>query len=303
VRNRASETDLSEVNESVAFRGFGGMKINHRVCLAPLMFVIVGLFLSGSSKPVSGQPGGRPRPAPTSKTTSAGTPRSSFRPQNPHIELVRIPPGKFMMGSMNGFDNEKPVHEVTINYSFYMGKYEVTEAQWQAVMDNNPSQIKGCGANCPVEGVSWNEVQQFIRRLNQLNNGYTYRLPTEAEWEYACRAGTTGDYYAADVEKIGWDENNAGKKKHPVGQKKPNAFGLYDMSGNVSEYCMDRHHDNYNGAPIDGGAWLRGGEPNRRVSRGGDWFYGVTFCRSAARNNPAPFGAWDTEGFRIVASR
>lgn len=117
--------------------------------------------------------------------------------------MVKIPAGSFMMGSNNGSDNEKPVHRVNINYEFYMGKYEVTQAQWKAVMGNNPSKFSNCGGNCPVEQVSWDDVQKFIRKLNSLQNDYEYRLPTEAEWEYACRAGTTGDNYG-DLDSIAW---------------------------------------------------------------------------------------------------
>jgi formylglycine-generating enzyme required for sulfatase activity len=124
------------------------------------------------------------------------TPRSTsnpFRPTNPHIKLVRIPPGSFMMGATDGAEDERPVHEVTISYSFHIGKYEVTPARWLAVMGNNPSNFKHCG-NCPVEQVSWDDAQIFIREMNKLSDGYTYRLPTEAEWEYASRAGASGDY-------------------------------------------------------------------------------------------------------------
>src|SRR5262249_48789222 len=132
------------------------------------------------------------------KTTSASkptTPAPAFNPQNPKIELVKIPPGSFIMGSETGEPDEKPVHRVTINYLFYMGKYEVTRVQWHAVMgdgDYSANYFNFC-STCPIDGVSWFSAQSFVRRLNQLNDGYTYRLPTEAEWEYSCRAGTTAD--------------------------------------------------------------------------------------------------------------
>ena len=133
-----------------------------------------------------------------------------------------------------------------------MGRYEVTQAQWQAVMGNNPSNFKGCD-QCPVETVSWDDAQEFIRKLNAQNDGYKYRLPSEAEWEYACRAGTTGDY-AGNLDEMAWYGKNSGGKTHSVGQKQANGLGLYDMHGNVWEWVEDRYHHNYNRAPTDGSA-------------------------------------------------
>lgn len=212
-----------------------------------------------------------------------------------------IPPGSFMMGSTNG-ENEKPVHEVTINYSFYMGKYEVTQAQWQSVMGNNPSHFKDCGGNCPVEQVSWDDAQNFINKLNESNDGFRYRLPAEAEWEYACRAGTTGDY-AGNLNEMAWYSDNSGSKTHAVGGKQPNAWGLADMHGNVWEWCQDWYHETYYGAPSDGSAWLSGGEQKYRVLRGGSWYDLANNTRSALRLWLAPdyrnyyYGL----GFRVVA--
>src|SRR5262249_4981511 len=126
--------------------------------------------------------------------------------------------------------------------SFEMGKYEVTQEQWQAVMSNNPSHFKG--ANLPVDTVSWNDAQEYIKRLNAQNDGYTYRLPTEAEWEYACRAGRMGDY-TESLDEMAWYERNSANETHPVGQKKANGWGLYDMQGNVSEWCQDWFAEDY----------------------------------------------------------
>ncbi len=206
-----------------------------------------------------------------------------------------------MMGSTNGEADEKPVHQVTINYSFYMGKYEVTQAQWQAVMGNNPSNFKNCG-NCPVEEVSWNDARKFIRKLNQMNDGYTYRLPTEGEWEYACRAGTTGDY-AGSLDETAWYYKNSGNKTHAVGSKRPNDWGLADMHGNVWEWCEDWYHGTYYGAPTDGSAWLSGGEQWERVLRGGSWLRDAASLRSANRGHDTPDPRLDGNvGFRVVAT-
>jgi|GEM_PF-3511789 len=219
------------------------------------------------------------------------------------IEFVLIPPGNFMMGSTNGKADEKPVHQVTISYSFYLGRHEVTQAQWQSVMADNPSYFKECGGNCPVESVSWNDVQDFVNKLNEANDGFKYRLPSEAEWEYAYRGGSKADYYA-QVFEIGWYADNSGKKTHPVGKNRPNAFGLYDMPGNVWEWCGDWYHPSYDGAPTDGSAWERGGDQQLRVVRGGSWNDDASFLRSAHRYQvtadlrsvvPAGFG------FRVVA--
>jgi len=211
---------------------------------------------------------------------------------------VLIPSGSFMMGSTNAPD-ENPAHQVTINYSFYLGRYEVTQGQWQAVMGNNPSYFKDC-SNCPVEQVSWNDTEEFIYKLNKLGDGYTYRLPTEAEWEYACRAGTTGDY-AGPVGLMGWYDGNSDGRTHPVGQKDANAFGLYDMQGNVWEWCQDSYYDRYQGAPNDGSAWLKGSEQKLRVMRGGSWLTVSTTLRSAYRGDRAQDARPSDFGLRVVA--
>ena len=240
------------------------------------------------------------------------------------IEFVWIPAGSFMMGSENGDADEKPIHRVTLSAGFYMGKYEVTQAQWQAVMDTNPSNFKG--DNLPVDTVSWDDAIAFVARLNGQNEGYTYRLPTEAEWEYAARAGTTGDY-AGDLDAMAWYGNNSGRtglnaaeiartdlqnyykritdnggQPHPAGSKLPNAFGLFDMHGNVWEWVQDWYHDSYAGAPTDGSAWLSGGAQKYRVLRGGSWVGHAGFCRSAFRGWPTP-GLRDlgNVGLRVVA--
>ena len=188
------------------------------------------------------------------------------------IEFVRIPSGDFMMGSPDGedgrWDNEGPVHKVTIKNSFYLGKYPVTQKQWEKVMGSNPP-VKG--DDLPVESVSWKDVQEFITKLNKMEATDKYRLPSEAEWEYACRAGTTTRFYFGDDEsKLGdyaWYVENSGSKTHPVGQKGANPWDLYDMHGNVLEWVQDKWHSDYNGAPSDGSAW-EDGDSSYRVLPG-----------------------------------
>jgi formylglycine-generating enzyme required for sulfatase activity len=220
------------------------------------------------------------------------------------MEFVLIPPGEFWMGSEER-DAEKPVHKVTIGYPFYMGKYQVTQGEWKAVMGGNPSHFKGDDRR-PVETVSWDDCQEFIKRLNARNDGYVYRLPSEAEWEYACRAGTTGDY-AGDLDAMAWYGGFwkgifGGGGTHPVGQRQPNAFGLYDMHGNVWEWCQDVWHENYNGAPTDGRAWEQGSD-NERVLRGGSWDSVANGCRSAFRNYFPPVNRDSLVGCRLVATK
>jgi len=192
---------------------------------------------------------------------------------------------------------------VTGEYGFYLGVYEITQAQWQAVMGNNPSVFKNCGGDCPVDGIFWEDAQQFLDKLNDAKDGYYYRLPTEAEWEYACRAGTTTDY-AGRLASMGWYGRRWGDSTHPVGQRAPNAFGLYDMHGNVWEWCLDSFHDSYEGAPGNGSAWITTGHEGSGVVRGGSMLDAARSARSSARwgiNFPRQFLGYYTYGFRAVA--
>jgi formylglycine-generating enzyme required for sulfatase activity len=217
------------------------------------------------------------------------------------MRFVLIPAGNFCMGSASGEEDEKPVHLVTFSRAFYMGKYEVTQDEWQTVMGGNPMP-KQC-LNCPVALVSWLDTQIFIKKLNESDNEFWYRLPTEAEWEYACRAGTAGDY-AGKLSKMAWYFETSGTKAHPVGGKQPNAWGLADMHGNVWEWCQDWYHETYYGAPNDGSAWLEGGEQIYRVARGGSWTDDAKFgsMRSAFRGlkYQAPQTLSVLIGFRLV---
>jgi formylglycine-generating enzyme required for sulfatase activity len=213
--------------------------------------------------------------------------------------FVTISAGEFMMGSENGSAAEKPMHRVRLSQPFEIGKYEVTQAQWEAVMGNNPSYFKG--GNRPVEQVSWYDVQEFIERLNALDDGYVYRLPTEAEWEYACRAGSNGDY-AGKLDAMAWYNDNSQQMTHPVGTKQPNAWGLYDMHGNVFEWCQDYYDAGYyaQSPSVD----LQGPESGSfRVKRGGGWMFSAAFARSAARDLYAPTYRFNFVGFRLVRTR
>jgi formylglycine-generating enzyme required for sulfatase activity len=193
-----------------------------------------------------------------------------------NMEFVLIPAGEFDMGSPSsatiGTDRERPVHHVKISSAFYMGKYEVTQKQWRDVMGTNPSIFPG--DELPVQNVPWNDVKEFIGKLNTKEGTNKYRLPSEAEWEYAARSGTTTIYYFGDdISKLGdyaWC-NNPNISINIVGLKSPNPWGLYDMYGNVWEWVQDTYYDNYNGAPADGSSW-ESGDSSIRVVRGGSWF-------------------------------
>jgi formylglycine-generating enzyme required for sulfatase activity len=221
-------------------------------------------------------------------------PQSKFVSRVPSIEMVKISAGSFMMGSENGNGDEKPVHKVTISQDFWMGKTEVTQAQWKAVMGNNPSDFKG--DDLPVEQVSWNDVEDFIIKLNNLQNDYIFRLPTEEEWEYATRAGTTGDY-TGNLHLMAWYSDNSGEKTHSVGQKQANAFGLYDMHGNVWERTAD-WYGSYPGGTVTDPTGAASG--SKRVYRGGGWSYTAGYLRSAIRYYDTPSERSFHVGFRVV---
>ena len=202
------------------------------------------------------------------------------------MEFVRVPAGEFLMGSTSeeALSREQPVTRVRIGRAFELGKHEVTEAEWEAVMGSNPSHFDECGGDCPVEQVSWDDVQEFIGRLNTLEGEARYRLPTEAEWEYAARAGTRGDRYGGDLDAIAWCGEGFDGSTHPVGQKAPNAFGLHDMLGNVWEWTEDWFGEYPGGSVTDPRGPASG---SYRVNRGGSWIGYARGCRASLRNyNP-----------------
>jgi formylglycine-generating enzyme required for sulfatase activity len=246
------------------------------------------------------------------------------------IRMVLILGGTFQMGlpdrEIDRFESESPQHEVTV-HSFFMSEFLIADPHWTAVarmprvdieLQESPSYFKGRGDR-PVESVNWFEAVEFCERLSQ-HSGRRYRLPTEAEWEYACRAGTTtpfhyGETITTDLANYDGTDDPKGRwsgaygrgskgiyrqETTPVDAFLPNSFGLYDMHGNVWEWCLDHWHDNYHGAPTDGSAWLSDDKNANRVLRGGSWYYGPRYCRSASRFNYPPVFRYDLIGFRVV---
>jgi formylglycine-generating enzyme required for sulfatase activity len=272
----------------------------------------------------------------TQKPGKAGETRS-FTVNGVSFKMVRIPAGEFMMGSSlspeeverryggkaEWYKGEHPQHRVRISRAFWMGQTEVTQGLWKAVMGSNPSHFSNCGDDCPVEKVSWDDCQDFIRKLNGMVSGGNFRLPTEAEWEYACRAGTTG-LYAGDLDAMGWYGNNSGNKPidalaiwnelkdwgkygqrildngcrtHSVATRQPNAWGLYDMHGNVWEWCQDWYSDYPSGSVTDSTGPSSG---SFRVLRGGCWDVIAGRCRSALRYGSVPGSRRYALAFRLA---
>jgi formylglycine-generating enzyme required for sulfatase activity len=218
--------------------------------------------------------------------------------------FVLIPAGTVTIGSPEDepgrFDNETG-HPVTISRAFYLQATEVTQGQWKRVMGSNPSHFRTCGDNCPVEQVSWTDVGEFIRRLNRMEGTDKYGLPTEAQWEYAARAGTAKRFHAGDgdedLSRAGWWSENSGFETHPVGRKEPNAWGLYDMHGNVWEWVRDWYGPYPSSRVTDPEGPASG---DYRVMRGGSWSSSAGFCRSAFRVSGDPAGRVSALGFRLL---
>ncbi|MBO4715522.1 MAG: SUMF1/EgtB/PvdO family nonheme iron enzyme, partial [Verrucomicrobia bacterium] len=235
------------------------------------------------------------------------------------LDLNWIEPGTFMMGSPEdelGAGGDETRHKVTLTQGYWLGKYEVTQEQYEAVMGENPSRFKG--ADLPVENVSWNDAMAFCAKLTEIEKdagrlpaGYEYTLPTEAQWEYACRAGTTTAFNngtnietieqingeCPNLDEIGWYWCNSASKTHPAGQKLPNAWGLYDMHGNVFEWCLDWYEENYPTSAVTDPTGPETGE--YRVLRGGSYYDYANYCRSAYRYFYADAG-WAHFGFRVA---
>lgn len=222
------------------------------------------------------------------------------------LEFVLIRPGIFTMGSDEGpLTNEKPAHRVTLTRPFYLGKFEVTQKQWTTLMGRNLSAFRGDppaidGAQLPVENVSWHLCQSFLARLQEKVPGRVFRLPTEAEWEYACRAGSSARVPAGPLEKQAWFGENAGGRTHPVGQREPNAWGLYDMFGNVWEWCQDQFGPYSTTAPINP-AGPTVSSSGTRVARGGAWNNLAQHVNATFRHDVSPEMTMRYYGFRVVA--
>jgi sulfatase modifying factor 1 len=273
--------------------------------ILPAIALFFAISLFGQQKTITAVPD-------SSKTTkhttvskpSGNTPAEIIKAIE--AKMIFVPGDTFMMGCTNEKDTscypmEKPAHPVILN-SFYIGKFHVTQKEWIAVMGSNPC-YRYC-ADCPVENVSWYETQIFINKLNQLTGIY-YRLPTEAEWEYAAKGGnkSRGYKYAGDnnINAVGWYESNSSKQTHPVGNKMPNELGLYDMTGNVWQWCSDWFDENYykNSPEYDPQGPRYGGD-KYRVCRGGSWWYKPVDCRVSNRDRYPPDARDDDVGFRLV---
>ena len=250
-----------------------------------------------------------PKPSPKTKTNPKhkSTPTVNRQAELNKLinNMVYVSGGTFTMGATSEqgsevWDEEKPTHSVTLS-SFYLCKYEVTQALWRAVMGNNPSRFKG--NNLPVENVSWNDCQTFISRLNNLT-GKNFRLPTESEWEYAARGGnrSRGYKYSGSnvLSDVAWYDDNSGGKTHPVGSKSPNELGLYDMSGNVLEWCSD-WYGTYSSSSQTNPTGASSG--SFRVDRGGSWDFDSGNCRSSDRSYGSPDGRIFRLGLRLALSQ
>ena len=220
------------------------------------------------------------------------------------IEMVKVEAGTFMMGATsemkNPYDDEKPVHQVTLTNDYYMGKYEVTQALWQVVMGKNPSYFKG--DNLPVNYVRWKDCQRFISKLNSMT-GRKFRLPSEAEWEYAARGGKKSRGYqysgSSNISDVAWYDGNSGDKTHPVGMKQANELGIYDMTGNVLEWCQDWYGSYYSSSQTNPTGSDSG---SARVSRGGGWNCNASYCRLSVRFYYTPDFRLDILGLRLALS-
>lgn len=262
---------------------------------------VVAATKSAAVPPTSPPAPVRNEPAPPQASTP--TP-NGFRDCDDCPEMIMVPAGTFQMGSAasRGRKEEMPIRTVQVG-AFAIGRFEITQKQWVAFMGRNPSAASRCGDECPVERVSWDEVKMFIGKLNRKLVGREegpYRLPTEAEWEYACRAGTDREFCGSDTaDYAGWFTQNSQRRTQTVGGKQANAWGLHDMTGNVWEWTEDCWHGNFEGAPRDASAWVEYG-CRGRVIRGGSASDVAVWVRAAARRNASPAARPGNVGFRVV---
>ncbi len=237
--------------------------------------------------------------------------KKTTRTLNPGIELVEVPPGKFLMGSPQGELgrlSDETQHEVTLTRGFKIGKYPVTQAQWKAVMGDEHTFFAQPHPKVPADSLNWNDCQDFLSKLSRMT-GKTWRLPTEAEWEYACRAGTktalnsgkniTDEYKCPNLEELAWYGRNAVKTPHPVGEKKPNAWGLHDMHGNIYEWCSDTYAP-YPSGPVTDPDGSSVSDTQTLVLRGGCWLVSARSCRCANRGYGHPEDNHEMYGMRVV---
>jgi formylglycine-generating enzyme required for sulfatase activity len=296
--NKDGIVTLSELGDYVIPAVQTSARVKLRKLQTPELLNVRGVVRITPPAPLPVPPPEPPRPALGTITNSIG------------IQLAFIPAGEFQMGSpesdSGAYDDEKPQHTVRITTPFYLGVTEVTQEQYERVMGSNPSEFKG--AQLPVETVSWEDATEFCRKLSELSAeqgaGRVYRLPTEAEWEYACRAGSKTKYSFGDSESslgdYAWYISNSDRKTNPVGQKKPNAWGLYDMHGNVREWCSDWWKRDYTSTAVSDPTGPATG--SSRVIRGGGWLDVAGDCRSAARDGSAPAYRHGNFGFRLAFS-
>ena len=228
----------------------------------------------------------------------------TFEANGVSFTMIPVEGGTFTMGATSEMEDpwepEKPTHQVTLS-SYYIGETEVTQALWKAVMGSNPSYFKG--DDLPVEDVSWDDCQTFISKLNALT-GERFRLPTEAEWEFAARGGNQSRHTpysgSSRIDDVAWYDDNSGYKTHPVKTKQPNELGIYDMTGNVDEWCQDGYGSYSSYAQTNPTGASSG---SYRVCRGGSWFYSPRSCRSSCRSNYAPEDSFGSLGLRLVLSQ
>jgi formylglycine-generating enzyme required for sulfatase activity len=269
--------------------------MKRRVIVSVLLYMLCHAFTLSAAEPKSAKGKGKAKPKEVAAEVKPGTDPTTG------MEFVLVKGGCFSMGSTVR-DDEKPVHEVCVK-DFYLGKYEVTQAQWVKIMGSNPSSFKACGPECPVESVSWNDAQEFIQALSAKSKKQ-YRLPTEAEWEYAATNAGKHDVWAgtndeAKLGAYGWYVKNSGETIHKVGQKKPNALGLYDMSGNVWEWCQDYYSTAYYGESLKDNP-VGPLEGQERAARGGSWENDPVSLRGTNRDNVDAAARDNIRGLRLV---